>query len=192
MEIKVIQATPEDAPFIAKAVLTAIGDDHVLQMAESKEKISLLEDLFTHLAAMGNSQYSFRNALIAVTVDGKRIGAVVSYDGARLHQLRQAFVNEGNRILGWNLSNDDLADETSPDEVYLDSLMVLPEYQGNGFGSILIDEAIQKARKVGKPLGLLVDYNNPSARKLYIRLGFKSVGSRPFAGKDMEHLQKTL
>ncbi|MDE7426790.1 MAG: GNAT family N-acetyltransferase [Muribaculaceae bacterium] len=192
MEIQVLPATPEDAPFIAGTILTAIGHEHVLHMAQTEERIPLIEELFTRLAAMENSQYSYHNARIAFSADGERLGAVLCYDGALLHQLRPAFVNAANSLLGWNLSSDDIADETSSDEVYLDSLMVLPEYRGKGVGTRLIAEAGKLAKDLGKPLGLLVDYENPVARKLYNGLGFKSIGPRPFAGKDMEHMQMTL
>ncbi len=191
MKINIIPASRDDASFLAKAVLTAIGDEHVLQMAGSADRIPLIKELFTSLASMENSQYSYRNALIAVNDDGKRIGAVIFYDGAMLHQLRLAFIAESSQLLGWTLSQDDFADETSPDEVYLDSLMVLPEYRGQGVGSILISEVYKRAVDAGKPVGLLVDYENTSARKLYISLGFRNAGNRFFAGKEMEHLLKT-
>lgn len=189
MDFKVISAKREDASFIAQAVLGAIGAEHTLHMAGSEDRLPLVEEVFTNLAAMDNSQYSYLNTLIAVTPDGKRAGAIISYDGAKLRYLREAFVNEANRILGWNLNQKDFNDETSPDEVYLDSLMVLPEYRRRGLGTLLIEEAKKKAHEADKPLGLLVDFENPTARRLYAGLGFKSVGIRPFAGKDMEHMQ---
>jgi hypothetical protein len=37
-------------------------------------------------------------------------------------------------------------------------------------------------------LGLIVDFNNPSAEQLYTQIGFKRVGQRIFLGHKMWHL----
>lgn len=189
MEFKLRQASREDAPFIAETVMRAMGDAICSKMAGKPEKLPLIVQLFTELAAAETSQYSYRNTLIAETPDHRPAGAVVSYDGAMLYQLRQAFIDGANRLLGWNVRQEDFTPETSDDEFYLDSLMVSPEYRRRGLAGLLIREAAKKAREAGKPLGLLVDHDNPGARRLYVASGFKSVGTRPFAGVDMEHMQ---
>lgn len=192
MEINIIPATPDDAPFIAQVVLGAIGKEHTLEMASSPDRLPLVEQVFTNLAAMDNSQYSYRNTLLAVTPGREYAGAVVNYDGAALHSLRRAFISEANRLLDWGLKVSDFPDETSPDELYLDSLMVLPKYRRNGIGTKLIEAVRERGAALGKPVGLLVDFGNPNARRLYTALGFRSVGQRPFAGKTMEHLRLPL
>ena len=189
MEFEMRQAGKEDAPFIAQTVMTAIGPELILSMAGSAERVPLIEEVFTNLAAMEDSQYSYRNTIVALAPDGTRAGAVVCYDGARLYDLREAFVREANRLLGWGATQADFADETSADEVYLDSLMVAPEYRRLGLGTRLIREAAGKAAEIGKPLGLLVDFDNPGARRVYVAAGFRKVGTRPFAGREMEHMQ---
>jgi ribosomal protein S18 acetylase RimI-like enzyme len=50
----------------------------------------------------------------------------------------------------------------------------------------LIDEYVHKRDKT---LGLLVDKDNPDAKKLYLKLGFEIVGEKTLVGKNMEHLQ---
>jgi len=50
----------------------------------------------------------------------------------------------------------------------------------------LINEYVNNRNKT---LGLLVDKDNPQAKKLYLRLGFVPVGEKTLAGKSMEHLQ---
>lgn len=188
MEMTISPAIPEDAGFIADVVLGAIGEEHTLHMAGAPERVPLVHKVFKRLAARKDSQYSYCNTIVARTPDGKLAGAAISYDGARLRELRRAFIEEANAILGWNLTEEQFTDETSPDELYLDSLMVLPEFRGNGLGSKLISATREKAREAGKPLGLLVDFENPKARSLYSSIGFVSAGIRPFAGKDMEHM----
>lgn len=188
MEFNIRPASPADADYLAEVILGAIGDEHILHMAGTTDRISLVKEVFKRLAEREDSQYSFRNSIIALDKNGKYAGAVISYDGERLKSLRKAFIEEANSLLGWNLEEKMFTDETSPDEYYLDSLMVSPDYRHQGLGSRLIMEAHNKALEIGKPLGLLVDFNNPNAKRLYQNIGFKSSGIRPFAGKDMEHL----
>ena len=71
----------------------------------------------------------------------------------------------------------------------LDTLAVLPEYRKQGIASALLKASIEKARKIGKPAGLLVEKENHNARRLYESLGFKKVGERPFAYVMMDHLR---
>lgn len=190
MEFKIMPASAADAAFIADTVMGALGPEICENMAGSPERLPLVKEVFTALGAMETSQYSYRNTLIAYDEEGTRAGAVISYDGALLHPLRQAFIDKANEILGWNLSQKDFtSDETSPDEYYLDSLMVAPGFRRRGLGAMLIAAAGKKAREIDKPLGLLVDYDNPRARRLYETLGFCKIDDRMFAGVTMEHMQ---
>jgi len=49
----------------------------------------------------------------------------------------------------------------------------------------------EKVISEGQTLGLLVDKRNPSAKKLYLRLGFKPVGEKTVLGLSLVHLQMT-
>lgn len=189
MEYNIRPARKDDAPFISETILTALGEESVKRMAGEKDRMKLVEEVFTNLAGMEDSQYSYLNTLIAVTPEGDRAGAIINYDGADLYPLRKAFIREANRILGWNLEESQFTDETTPEEIYIDSIMVLPKYRRHGLASRLINEVIRKAEATGKPVGLLVDYHNDKAATLYSKLGFKSVGCTMFAGKEMDHRQ---
>lgn len=189
MEFRILPAVREDAAFIAQAILGALGDELVYQMAGSKERLPLVEEVFINLARMEKSQYSYKNTLIAFNEREEPIGAVVSYDGADLYELREAFIKEANRVLGWRLKQSDFSDETTSDEIYLDSLMVVPACRRNGLGTKLIKEVGRKAQTYGKPLGLLVDPENANAIRLYSSLGFVNKDMREFAGKEMNHMQ---
>lgn len=65
-----------------------------------------------------------------------------------------------------------------------------PSQQGKGIRSkvfqFLIDEYVEKNNQT---LGLLVDKDNPNAKKLYLKLGFEIVGEKALVGKQLEHLQ---
>lgn len=185
-------ATSEDAPLIATAILEAIGPEITAGLAGEEHTTEDVHALFAHLASREDTQYSFLNSRVAVDEEGAPMGVCVSYDGAELIPLRRAFFQEANRRLGWEMAEKDiesLPGETGPDEFYLDTLMTLPEHRGRGVASGLIKDAKEKAALTGKPLGLLCDTDNPRARRLYDSLGFRFCGERPFAGHMMNHMQ---
>lgn len=185
-------ATPEDAPYISRAITMAVGDEITGNFAGSPERIPLVRKTFEELARRDDAQYSYPNAFVATDENGNVAGAVIAYDGAKLHKLRPTFVEVANEILGYNMKDEDFPDETSPDEIYLDTLAVFPEHRHRGLAGRLINAVVEKARSTGKPVGLLVDYDNPGARSLYEKCGFKSVGERPFAHTMMEHMQRKV
>lgn len=82
-----------------------------------------------------------------------------------------------------------MSDETDPQEWYLDSLAVWPEYRHQGIGAALLNAGIAQACTAGKPAGLLVDKTNLGARKMYESIGFVRIGDRPFAGIMMDHMR---
>lgn len=163
----------------------ALGEELPKAMAGELHTVQDVVDMFTALAARNDSQYSYLNTLVAEIDDGTVAGICVGYDGARLYELREAVREEAMRFLGRELEN--LGDETSDDEFYLDSLAVFPEFRGSGIGRKLLLERAEGRHKFGKPAGLLVDYDNPQAEALYRRLGFVQKGERPFAGVVMKH-----
>jgi GNAT superfamily N-acetyltransferase len=55
--------------------------------------------------------------------------------------------------------------------IHLDQLFILPQFQGQGFGRVILGQLLEKAERVGLPLRLWVLRVNP-ARVFYERLGF--------------------
>lgn len=182
--IEIRRATEKDAPVIAQAVAMAIGHESSVNYCGE----NYLEVL-TEVAQLAGTQYSYANSLVA-SVDGEPAGALCGYDGAALDELRAgtlAVVNKYNPLDG------PIDDETQPGEFYLDSIGVLPAYRGLGIGSMLINAMTETARNEGYGrIGLIVDFDNPKAEKLYARLGFRRAGTRMFFGHKMWHLQKTI
>ncbi len=185
--MKIQPATKAHAPLIAKAVMMAVGDEICADFAAPDHTVDDVERLFTHLAELDDSQYSYRNTLVAVTPDGEVAGVCVAYDGAMLHPMRQHFFNAAKSFLGRDMEG--MSDETSADEFYLDTLAVWPQFRGRGIATALIEATVERARTAGKPAALLVDYTNPRAEALYTSLGFRHVDDRPFAGVTMKHLK---
>lgn len=190
--MKIENATPGDASLIADAILDAVGPEITASLAGGHHTVTEVHDLFARLAARPDTQYSYLNTRIARDDSGSPAGVCISYDGASLIRLRRAFFDEARRTLGWRITPgevDALPGETDPDEYYLDTLMTLPAYRGRGIGRALIADAASRARITGKPLGLLCDTGNDTARRLYDSVGFRQIGQRPFAGHIMNHMQ---
>ena len=182
--INIRQAEKRDSRTIAKVVAMAIGDENAMRQYCGDEYITLL----TEIAENENSQYSYHNTLIA-EIDDKPIGAIIGYDGAKLHELRTRTYSIIQNALGRTPS---IPDETEAGEFYLDSIAVFPKYQGNGIGRKLITAMQEKAFNEGhKRIGLIVDFDNPKAEKLYTSLGFSRVGTKIFLEHKMWHLQST-
>ena len=181
-KIKVRTATQADAEIIARAVAMAIGDEITLRNYCGENYHSVL----TEIAAHRNTQYSWHYALIA-EVDGTIAGAIVGYDGAMLRELREGTFTIVSKHTG---RVPTIADETEAGEYYLDSVGVLPEFRGLGVGRKLIAAFCDKVfTEGGEQVGLIVDFDNPQAERLYSSLGFERVGQRLFFGHQMWHLQ---
>lgn len=180
-DIVVRKATKDDAPLIANVVAMAIGDDIARAYCGDNHQLVLKE-----LVCMELSQYSYRNAIIA-EVDGMPAGAAVAYDGATLSELREATLAHIFKHTGKEMIIKE--DETDASEFYLDSLGVLPEYRGCGIGAKLILALKEIARtEYHKRLGLLVDFENPKAERLYLSLGFEKNEEKSFLGHKMWHM----
>lgn len=178
------KARIEDAPAITTYILLAMGDI-IYQFIGEKDEAKAKGCMLHFVKQLGN-QYSYTNCWV-LEDKGEIIAAACVYDGAKISMLRAPVLaylkNEFNRTLT-------VQDETGEGEFYLDCLGVDPSHQGKGAGSkmllFLIEEYVKKQHLA---LGLLVDENNPEAKRLYLKLGFEVAGYKTFAGKKMEHLQ---
>lgn len=189
--LKIRTAVPEEAGIIADAILEAVGEDIVDNLAGDKSRETVRE-IFKTLANREDSQYSYLNTRVAVMENGEIAGVCISYDGELLIPLRKAFFKEAVRVLGWDMTEEEMENlpgETSEEEFYLDTLSTVKSYRNKGVATALIRDAYKKASQTGKPLGLLVSDHNPEARKLYEKSGFKPVGRRMFAGEEMTNMR---
>ncbi len=87
-------------------------------------------------------------------------------------------INEGN-------SQTDIRD---PMALELERIYVLSEYQGRGFGRIIIEHVLDKARELGKAyVWLGVWEENRGAIAFYENLGFVAFGRHPYyIGRDKQ------
>ena len=180
--ITIRPATPADASIIADALTMALGEETMKMYCGPNSR-----DILQELARREDTQYSYLNALVA-EAGGQLAGAIVGYDGARLHTLRRPTLRLIEERTGQCFGN--VEDETAPGEYYLDSLGVLPAYRNHGIGGLLLAALRDKAFAEGHArAGLLVDEENPKAERLYRTLGFERVEARQLFGHRMWHLQ---
>ena len=184
--IEIREATKAQAAVIARLIMVAMTDDCCLYFCGVEHGLDDFYKMMVSLVEREDSQYSYVNTLVAMA-DEKVVGVAVSYDGGRLHQLRQAFIQAAKENIGKDHSGID--DETQAGELYLDSLAVLPVYRRQGIAQRLLNATKEKADKMGLPyVGLLVDKGNPAGEALYASLGFQYANDSEWGGHPMKHL----
>ncbi len=186
MDIKIENATKDQAPIIATMIMEAMNHECCKWFAGENKTLEDFHRLMTKLVEDTNSQYSFKNTLIATNGQKEVIGVCVSYDGGNLHQLRQGFIEGALKEFGKDYS--DMDDETTQGELYIDSLCVSKTHRKKGIATKLLKATIEKGKKLGLPAGLLVDEGNPKAEKLYKAIGFIYKDNNKWGGHNMRHL----
>lgn len=178
------KATSDDAKEIAHCLFLAMEDIVYEFIGEASPEKG--EAFLTHFTAQEHNQYSYQNCWVA-EVDTRVVAALNLYDGARLLALRQSVLDYIRARRNQHFTPEQ---ETQAGEYYIDSLGVDPSQQGNGIGTQLLQFVLAEyVHKRHQTIGLLVDEENPGAKRLYLKLRFESVGSKKFLGKKMEHLQ---
>jgi ribosomal protein S18 acetylase RimI-like enzyme len=183
-KMNIRKAKISDPKYIAPILLLAM--EEIIYKFISKKDYAAAKDFLQYFIERENNQYSYENCFVAEEND-EIIGAVNIYNGADLIALRNPIVE----YVRQNHNPEfDPELETRAGEFYIDSLGVNPNYQGKGIGSkillFLIEEYVHQNKQT---LGLLVEEDNPLAKNLYLKLGFKIVGDKTLVGKKLEHLQ---
>ena len=166
--VQLRDATLEDASFIARVVLAGID---MLDIGDPlhEEQRPIFEHL-VEICRMSDTLYSYRNTRIA-EIEGKPVGALVAYDGARYARMREKTFGLVKQTSGMDLSRN--AMETSAGEFYLDSMAILPDYRGLGIGKLLMQDRMSFALNSGfQKVTLLVDKDKPRLQEYYESEGF--------------------
>ena len=179
-------AKREQAADIARLIMMAMTEECCLYFCGEGYGMTDFHRMMTVLVEREDSQYSYKNTLVAM--DGDNIvGISVSYDGGRLHELRKAFIEASHHYLGKDHTGMD--DETQAGELYLDSLAVIPEYRRLGIARQLLLATKERANSMGLPcVGLLVDKGNLAGEALYASVGFRHIDDNMWGGHPMKHL----
>ena len=184
--IKIRQAEKKHAEEIARLIMMAMTDECCLYYCADGCGLDDFLRMMVYLVNREDSQYSYRNTLVAMDGD-KVVGISVSYDGSLLHDLRRVFIESAKEYVGKD--NSGMDDETQAGELYLDSLAVLPEYRRQGIARQLILATKEKADAMHLPcVGLLVDKGNPDGEALYASVCFRYMNDSRWGGHEMKHL----
>ncbi|WP_343531427.1 GNAT family N-acetyltransferase [Pedobacter sp.] len=177
-------AKREESKIIANYIFLAM-EEIAYQFIGEKSAEKALQFLSSLTEENGN-QYSYENCWV-VECENEIVAAALVYNGAKLHELREPVARKIKSMFKQDFNPED---ETEAGEYYIDCVGVNPNQQGKGIGSkifqFLIDEYVLQQNET---LGLLVDQENPNAKRLYLKLGFEVVGEKTLAGKKLEHLQ---
>lgn len=182
-DIVITAAQRDQAAEIARLIMEAMDYDCCQNFAGPKHSLEDFHAMMTHLVEMDDSQYSYRNTLVALSGDDIA-GCLVGYDGKDLLRLRRRFIAAAKEYLGRDFS--DMDEETQAGEYYLDSLCVKQDYRKQGIATKLIRAALDAHGD--QPVGLLVDHTHPWAERLYAHIGFSVVNETSWGGHAMKHM----
>lgn len=174
----------KDAKAITDCLLLAM--EEITYQFIGKEDADLAWEFLHTLVQQQGNQYSYNHTWV-LEEEGVVLAATLIYDGGKLHELRKPV----EKLIKEKYHTDfNPQDETQQGEYYIDCIAVKSNQQGRGLGTKILNHLIEEyIVKRAQVLGLLVDTDNPKARKLYERLGFQFIAEKSFMGKQMEHMQ---
>ncbi len=163
------QARKEDRSEAAVLMVDAIHDIANALTGESDKSrvIKQMERFFCEEV----NRLSYRNCLVK-TIGEQPVGIVVAYHGKDAPTLDAPILSHLKNNNGGVAATLDR--EADPTDYYIDTVSVSPEFGGRGYGTELLQAAIQHAKEKGyRTVSLNVEKDNTKARKLYERLGFE-------------------
>ena len=177
--IQIRDATPEDAPFLAKCIMAGM---HFYDFeTEIPEDRRMFERLVESESSAGwlDSYENFRVA----EVNGVPVGALQSLPGDDYRELRRkTFAALWPESVQMEAESDQEAD---PGEYFIDTLAVLPAYRRQGIGSALIRDAISQGMARGyQKISVTVDNDMPELLRYYADFGFEPADHRRTFGVD--------
>lgn len=113
--IEIKESTKGQAADIARLIMMAMTDDCCLHFCGKSYGLEDFRKMMTLLVEREDSQYSYKNTMVAVDGD-KVVGISVSYDGSKLHELRRPFLELALKHIGKNHSG--MNDETQAGASY--------------------------------------------------------------------------
>lgn len=185
--MKIRFASPTDSKEVMPIIVDTIGSiaHHLAGVSSAEDAL----DILTMLFPQPNHRLSYQNCRV-LELDGKIVGVCVAYHGSESSRLDELYITRIQQITGRAYS---IAQEAQPDEFYIDTIGLLPEYRGKGYGSLLMADAENIACQCGyNKMGLLVSHTNKGAYQLYCRLGYEVDGELYIAPYNFLHLSKYI
>lgn len=125
-------------------------------------------DYGARIVASEDDMFSYNNIRVLET-GGKVAAMALCFEAFHRSGEQLALIPEQFRVFK-ELTN------TIPGEFYLDSLAALPNFRGKGYGRIMLEDSIEKARAQGYPAVYLIAFaKNVAGVSLYEKTGFEKV-----------------
>ncbi|GCE29047.1 GNAT family N-acetyltransferase [Dictyobacter alpinus] len=114
-----------------------------------------------------------------------------------VYAIEEAYLNNGGEFLIGELDGVFVAmgafRRTSPESAEIKRMRIHPDYQGRGFGQLLLKELENRARAMGyKTLHLDTSVVQIAAQKLYQKNGFHEVGRDRYQNIEVILYEKAL
>ena len=95
MKIKIEPATPDRASHIASLIMEAMNPGCCQNLAGAHHTLAEFHQVMERLVRMEDSQYSYRNTLLATNSEGITAGIIVSYE---VHSSRRCASDSSRRL----------------------------------------------------------------------------------------------
>ena len=195
MELRIVDARPEHAQFLARVILIAHRShlerglwDFLVGGSEA-ECLRFLEALTT----TSQPHWAHYSTFIVAEVDGQPVSALGGYFEAELG-TETAFIisavreangvvgrTEEDSIAGWQRAGSiaHVAPEHVPEAWVIENVATLPEFRRRGLADRLLAEILDKGRRRGATIadvGVLI--GNDPAQRAYEKAGFAVIGEK--------------
>ena len=187
MSLSIRPAAPDDAELAARLMYLSMGELADYLFGGVRRSV---DEILASLYLMKNNRFSWCVADVAEW-DGQPAGMLASFPGWEFTRRELAIgasllkLCNFLEVLRLSIHAMSIANgvETYRDEYYLANMGVLPKFQGRGIGSGLMEHAEQKAREAGlEKCSLIVDTENPNAKRLYERFGYQVDFTKTYPG----------
>lgn len=119
MKIQIEQATPDKASHIASLIMEAMNAQCCQNFAGPQHTLVDFHRMMTKLVEMEDSQYSYKNTLVAMSTDGILVGILVAYDGADVKRLRKRFIEAAIVAFGMDYSAMELEKQRKVSSIWI-------------------------------------------------------------------------
>ncbi len=184
LKMTIRKATSNDAESIATLFMLVL--ENMVYKFIGETDYNKAKEFLVYFLQKEHNQYSFQNCYVT-EIGNEIIGVANLYNGAELHELRRPILDHITEHYATDLH---IEDETQAGEYYIYTIAIYSSEQGKGIGSKLLNHLIDLyVYQQQLTLGLLVDENNPKAKKLYLKMGFEYMGTKRLLGHNLDHLQ---
>lgn len=179
-------ATPNDVELAANLLYLSMGELAEYLFGGVRMPVNkILKGLFLSK----NNRFSWTTADVAAW-DGEPVGVLFSFPGYEFNRRELTIGAALLKLCGLDVLRLipralSIANgvETYRDEYYLANMAIFPKFQGRGIGSSLLKHAEGKAQAAAlTKCSLIVDTENPNAKRLYERTGYQVDFTKTYPG----------